>query len=121
MATLGLQMNLDELSEEVSKVSSEKVVQDLSRFLLEWKDNDETAEELKEGIERYIGNTWINEDEDHSKIYRMWSTFREEAISGIGGMTMNERLYWFGLFNRFDVCKNQEEKLLVYEKLHAKP
>lgn len=114
-------MNLDELSEEISKVSSEKVVQDLSRFLVAWKDNEETAEELKEGIERYIGNTWIEKNEDHSKIYRLWSAFREEAISGIGGMTMNERLYWFGLFNRYDACNNEEEKLFVYRKLHAKP
>ena len=114
-------MNLDELSQEISKVSSEKVVQDLSRFLVEWKDSKETAEELKEGIERYIGNTWIEKNEDHLKIYRLWSEFREAAISGIGGMTMNERLYWFGLFNRYDACKNEEEKLLVYRKLHAKP
>ena len=114
-------MNLDELSETISKVSSEKVVQDLSRFLVEWKDNEETAEELKDGIERYIGNTWIEKNEDHEKIYQMWSSFRDEAISGIGGMTMNERLYLFGLFERFDACANQEDTLLVYRKLHAKP
>ena len=114
-------MNLDELSETISKVSSENVVQDLSRFLVEWKDNEETAEELKDGIERYIGNTWIEKNEDHEKICQMWSSFRDEAISGIGGMTMNERLYLFGLFERFDACANQEDKLLVYRKLHAKP
>ena len=113
-------MNLDELSEEIRKVSSEKVVQDLSMFLLEWKDNDETAEELKEGIERYIGNTWIEKNEDHSKIYRLWSTFREEAISGVGGMTMNERLYWFGLIDDFDACQNEKSKLRIYKKLMAK-
>jgi len=114
-------MNLDELSEEISKVSSEKVVQDLSGFLVEWKNNSETAEELKDGIERYLGNTWIEKNEDHEKIYQMWSSFRDEAISGIGGMTMNERLYWFGLFDNFDACKSQEEKLQIYRKLHAKP
>ena len=114
-------MNLDELSENVSKVSSEKVVQDLSRFLVEWKDNEETAEELKDGIEKYIGNTWIEKNEDYEKVYQMWSSFRDEAISEIGGMTMNERLYLFGLFERFDACVNEEDKLLVYRKLHAKP
>ncbi|MGD8478274.1 MAG: hypothetical protein PVI98_14080 [Burkholderiales bacterium] len=113
-------MNLDELSEEISKVSSEKVVQDLSRFLVEWKDNEETAESLKEGIERYLGNIWIEKNEDHSRIYRLWSSFRDEAISGIGGMTMNERLYWFGLFDRFNAAKNEEERSLLYKKLHAR-
>lgn len=114
-------MNLDELSDEISKVSSENVVQDLSRLLVEWKDNNETARQLKEGIERYLGNTWIKKNEDHSKIYRLWSSFRDEAISGIDGMTMNERLYWFGLFDRFDASRSEEEKLLLYRKLHAKP
>lgn len=114
-------MNLDELSEELCKVSPEKVVHDLSKLLVEWKDNEKTAEELREGVERYIGNTWIEKDEDHSKIYHLWSLFRDKAIHGIGGMTMNERLYWFGLFHRYDASKNEEEKLLVYRKLHAKP
>ena len=68
-----------------------------------------------------LGNTWIENNEDHLKIYQLWSSFRDEAISGIGGMTMNERLYWFGLFSRFDDCTNEETKLLVYRKLHAKP
>ena len=63
-------MNLDELSEEIRKVSSEKVVQDLSGMLLEWKDNDETAEELNARIERYLGNTWVEKNEDYRKIYR---------------------------------------------------
>jgi len=114
-------MNLDELSEEIGKISSEKIVQDLSRFLVEWKDSEETAEELKEGIERYLVNTWIEKNEDHSIIYQLWSSFRDEAISGIGGMTMNERLYFFGLFGRFDACASEESKLRVYRKLHAKP
>jgi aromatic ring hydroxylase len=113
-------MNLDALANEISKVSSEKVVRDLSRFFIEWKDNDESAEELKEEIEKYLGNTWIEENEDHEKIYRMWSVFRDEVISKIGGMTMNERLYAFGLFERFDACQGQEAKLSVYRKLHAK-
>jgi hypothetical protein len=103
------------------KVSSEKVVQDLSKLLVEWKENEETADQLQQSIERYLGNTWIEKDEIHSKIYRMWSSFRDEAIAGIRGMTMNERLYWFGLFNRFDASRNEIEKPSVYKKLHAKP
>ena len=114
-------MNINELSEEIGKASSEKIVQDLSRFLLEWKDSEETAEELKEGIEQYLGNTWIEKNEDHSKIYQLWSSLRDEAILGIGGMTMNERLYWFGLFSRYDACTSEESKLRLYRKLHAKP
>lgn len=114
-------MNLDELSKEINKISSEKVAQDLSRILIAWKNNHETAEELKKEIGRYLGDTWIESNEDHKKIYQMWSSFRDKAISALGSMTMNERLYWFGLFERFDACSSQEDKLLVYRKLHAKP
>jgi uncharacterized membrane-anchored protein YjiN (DUF445 family) len=55
-------MNLDELAYEICKVSSEKVVQDLSKFLVNWKNNDETVEVLKDVIERYLGNTWIEKN-----------------------------------------------------------
>ena len=36
-------------------------------------------------------------------------------------MTMNERLYWFGLVERFDACPDQAASLVVYRKLHANP
>ena len=82
-------MNLNELAKEISMISSEKVVQDLARYLLDWKENDNAALELKKSIERYLGNIWIEQNEDHQKIYGLWSTFRDNVISGISGMTMN--------------------------------
>ena len=114
-------MNLDELAKEIQNISHEKVIQELSRHLLEWKTNNKTAENLKDEIEKYIGSSWVESDEDHEKVYQLWSSFRDEAILGIGGMTMNERLYFFGLLNRFDSTPNQESRLIVYKKLHAKP
>jgi phosphoribosylformylglycinamidine (FGAM) synthase PurS component len=119
--SLGLEMNLDELAEEINNIPSEKVVHDLYRILIEWKNSEESAEELKEGIERYLGNTWIESKADHEKIYRMWLSFRDEVIANIGGMTMNERLYWFGLFERFEAYSSQEDKMRIYRKLHARP
>lgn len=112
-------MNLDELLEEIRKVSSEKIVQDLSILLVEWKGGDETAEDLVNKIEKYLGNTWINKNKDYEKIYQMWAAFKEQAFSGIGGMTMNERLYCYGLFERFDACSDDNSKLVIYRKLHA--
>ena len=114
-------MNLDELAEAIRNVSSERVVQELATLLIEWKSNDKTAEELGNTIERYFGHAWIERNEDHKNLYNMWSAFKNEVISGIEGMTMNERLYWFGLFQRFDACLNQEGKLVIYRKLHANP
>ena len=114
-------MNLDELVEEFSKISADKVIQDLCRLIIEWKDNNNTVEDLNESIDKYLGNTWIERNEDHEKIYQMWSAFKEIAISGIGGMTMNERLYCFSLFERFDACADENAKLIIYRKLHANP
>jgi len=114
-------MNLDELAKKISSVSSNKVVQDLSQILFVWKANDDTVEELKDSVERYLGNTWIASNEEYKKIYSMWSSFRDEFIAGIGGMTMNERLYYFGLLKRFDACTDEDSRLSIYMKLHANP
>lgn len=114
-------MNLDELSKNIRAISRESVVQKLADILIEWKSNEKTAEDLHNTIERYIGNTWIEKEEDHNKIYKLWEQFLNQEIKGIGGMTMNERLYSFSLFKRFDAAKNEEEIKTIYKKLHATP
>lgn len=114
-------MNIDNLAKEVRSVLSEKVVQRFVDLLMEWKQNHETVEDLQIKIERYFGNSWIKKDEDYNRIYHVWSSFRDQAIAGIAGMTMNERLYWFGLFDEFDACPDQEAKLKIYKKLMASP
>ena len=114
-------MNIDDLVKEIRSVSSEKVVQGLVDLLRKWKKSDETVEDLNITIERYLGNSWIKKGEDHNRIYCLWSSFRDQAIAGIAGMTMNERLYWFGLFGEFDSCPDQEAKLKIYKKLMASP
>lgn len=60
-------MNLDELSEEIRKVSSEKIVQAISGLLVEWKGDDETVEDLVNRVERHLGNLWIERNRDHEK------------------------------------------------------
>ncbi|MGE4294506.1 MAG: hypothetical protein AB7E49_02255 [Campylobacterales bacterium] len=114
-------MTLDELANKIRSVSEEKLIQDLAKYIEEWKSDDRNAEQLESMVERFFGNAWIPEEEDHSKAYSFWSSFRDDVVHGIGGMTMNERLYSFSLFDRFDSCESEEEKRVVYEKLHAKP
>lgn len=114
-------MTLDELVRHIFEVSSEAVVQRLGQLLLDWKTDSSTAEQLRDKVERYIGNSWIERDQDHARVYTLWSEFRDGAIAAIGGMTMNERLYYFSLFECFDASQNEKEKLTVYAKLHAVP
>ncbi len=114
-------MNLDQLTDKIAQVSPEKLVQALPKRIKEWKDDDRTVDELVHMVEHYFGNTWIPSEEDHSTCYRIWKEFKENVISGLGGMTINERLYHFGLFDRYESCPSREDQLNIYTKLHAKP
>ncbi|EPR73769.1 MULTISPECIES: hypothetical protein [Flavobacteriaceae] len=112
-------MNLDELANNIRKISKEDSIQKLADNLESWKTDERNAIELGENIERFLGNTWINKQTDFDKIYGMWIEFKKSAIDGIGGMTMNERLYWFGTFDLFDNTKTESEREKIYGKLMA--
>ena len=112
---------MDELIQKFREISADKIVQRLADLLLEWKTNDSTAKELRDDVERFIGNSWIKNAADHAMAYELWSAFRDDVIGTICGMTMNERLAYFGLFDRFDACQSDDEKRAVYTKLHAAP
>ena len=111
-------MNYDEYIDEVRKYSSDEVVARLVSHLSHWKSDDTNVVELAGSIERFFGSTWITSDETHRHLYKVWSSFESEAISGIRGMTMNERLYRFGLFDSFDSA-TKEEQQAIYAKLCA--
>tara|TARA_R110002020_G_scaffold323714_2_gene539541 strand:- start:4322 stop:4666 length:345 start_codon:yes stop_codon:yes gene_type:complete len=112
-------MNLDELTINIRRVSKEDVVQKLAEHIQLWKNDERNAVELRENVERFLGNIWIDKRADFDKIYIMWTGFKTTAIDGIGGMTINERLYWFGLFDLFDNAKNDAERDKFYRKLMA--
>jgi hypothetical protein len=113
-------MIFDELTEGIQKISNEKVVQDIVQYLKNWKDDDRNVDRLHYDFEKYLGNIRIETVTDFNKIYEMWKSFRDCAILNFAGMTMNERLYVFGLLDKFDTCKNIKEQNDIYEKLSAK-
>ena len=86
-----------------------------------WRDDATDVAELATRVERLFGNSWIENEAVHSELYRTWASFREEAIERIGGQTMNERLYSFGLFEKFDACASDTERREIYAKLLADP
>jgi hypothetical protein len=113
-------MNIDELAAAIEAASPNANGRELAVLLRNWKSTSETAERLSELVERYIGHTWFETEAVNDAVYSLWSNFRDEAIGGIDGMTMNERLYCFGLFERFDHASvNEREE--IYAKLHAHP
>lgn len=110
---------LDNLIKNIRSVSKDPEVHKLSRELSNWKDSTDDVLTLEVNIERYIGNIWIEKETEHEKVYRLWSSFKEQIIQSIGVMTVNERLFHFGLFEKFDRCKTEEERDLIYQKLLA--
>lgn len=105
-------MNYDEYIEEARKYSSDEVVARLVLHLTNWKSDNKNAVELANLSESFFGNYWITSEETHSHLYRLWSSFNAAAISGIGGMTINERLYWFGLFERYEGASEAEQQVI---------
>jgi hypothetical protein len=114
-------LNIDEVAAAIRSVSPEEPAQHLGELFIEWKHTDTTAEGLKSRIERAIGYIWFSTDAVPSEVYRLWSEFRSGAIDGIGGMTMNERLYWFGVFERYDEAKTEEARKKIYAKPACTP
>jgi len=113
-------VNLIQYIIEVQKYEADESVSRLIKHLNNWLEDDSDIDCLVNSIEKLFGNIWIDSAETHSHLYQLWSTFKTKSIDCIGGMTMNERLYFFGLFNRFDNCKSSTQKESIYSKLHAK-
>lgn len=115
----GLVMNLDELAEEILAIAAHDAERQLAAILLEWKGTDETASRLAKRIDDFIREYRDGPAPISEAIKNHWERFKTEAIDGIGGLTMNERLYYFGLYERFDDWENQDEIRELYAKLHA--
>jgi len=113
-------MNLDQLAAEVERISPDKNGRGLAVALRNWKTDSTDINALAVLGERYIGHAWFETDATHNAIFNLWSSFCTEAITNVGGMTMNERLYNFGLFERFDSAGTAEREAL-YGKLQARP
>ena len=116
-----VKMTIDNLASAIARLSPDPVVQGLAQLLIDWKYDQSTVEHLSVRVDRYIGNTWVADDAIHTQVHKMWSEFRAVEIQGIGGKTMNERLFSFGLFVAFDNVNTEEQRIGIYAKLLAKP
>ena len=108
-------MNLDEL---VNSIPEKEQREQLFTWIQEWKKDHSDVEALGDMIEKWHGNVWFKCQEQQDKFYENFIKFKEEAIEGVDGMTVNERLYWFGLFDEWD-NSNEEGQLRIRGKLHA--
>lgn len=112
-------MNLDDLVAKIHNISADPAVQGVADQLAAWKESSDTADELAVAIERHIGHVWIASVQDHERLYALWLAFRRDSIEAIHGMTMNERLYSFGLLDRYYALPSGSDRQAFYTKLLA--
>lgn len=109
-------MTLRELLTALPAASSDRMVHGLIPLLEQWRANADTAEDLYRTVEKYIGNTWLASDAEHKAVYALWTAFRNQCITGHEGMTINERLYCFDLFDASDSAKTDEDRASIRHK-----
>lgn len=108
-------MNLDEL---VNSVPETSLRDDLSRWVGEWKQDDKDVQLLANLISKWHGNVWFKDTDASNNFCSEFRAFKIAAIDNIGGLTLNERLYWFGLFETWD-SGNEATQQRLRRKLHA--
>ena len=113
-------MNIDELIHGIRSCSPEREVQGLADWIADWKVGETTIENLKHIGDKYLGTMWLSSDALHEAVYALWQRFVHEKIEKVHGMTMNERLFTFGLMDQFDAAL-ADERLKFYKRLLANP
>ena len=108
-------MNIDEL---VNLIPEEDLRSNLSHWVNEWKKDDTDIHRLYELIAQWHGNVWFQDQKSQAEFWSNLQGFKRNAIDSLGGMTVNERLYWFGLFEEWD-SSNKKGQQRIREKLHA--
>jgi len=108
-------MNLHELIESISEA---KLKKNLLRWVNEWKSNEQDIDQLAYMIGKWHGNTWFENTLESNNFYTRFQAFRSSSIDQIEGLTVNERLYLFGLFEQWD-NSNEEEQLRIRNKIKA--
>lgn len=108
-------MNLDEL---VNSVPERGLRDQLSHWVDGWKSDESDVESLSALIRKWHGNVTFSEPRAQDEFYGHLEQFEKAVIEAIGGMTVNERLYWFGLFDHWDSA-DERAKRRLRSKLHA--
>ena len=112
-------MNLDELISNIKILSKDdNTISTFLSIIEDWKINNKTVSELNYCIDKFRDGFFPKKDEIHLiKIGMLLHNFQKEIISSINGMTINERIYAFSLFDRFELCKKNSKEEDIYQKL----
>jgi len=108
-------MNIDEL---VNSIQELKLRKQLTQWVSEWKCDESDVLQLSDIISKWHDNVWFKNNSESNEFLNQFNAFKLSAIDGLGGLTLNERIYLFGLFEQWD-CANETEQNKIRHKLHA--
>lgn len=108
-------MSIDEL---VNSINESKLREQLAKWVIKWKSDDNDIHVLYEMVVKWHGNTWFKDEVESNQFYANLQAFKAQAIDNIGGLTVNERLFLFGLFNEWDNSDSNGQQR-IRGKLHA--
>ena len=112
---LGNTMNIDDL---VNSIPEAELREQMIQLILQWKKDERDVDWLSNMFRKWHGNVWFKDNDESKQFLTRFQEFRSTAIEGIGGLTLNERLYLFGLFEEWDLA-NEAEQNRIRNKLHA--
>lgn len=108
-------MNLDEL---VDSIPEQELRENLFKWVEEWKQDHKDVEALAYLIGKWHGNVWFQNSDVSNEFHSNYQSFKSLAVENVGGLTLNERLYWFGLFEAWE-NGNETIRQRLRSKLHA--
>ena len=74
-----------------------------------WVLDASTPDHLVDHLSRILGNVWFSSRDLHQQVFDALDAFAA-TVGELGGMTMNERLFTFGLFDRWDASTDDVRK-----------
>ena len=110
-------MNLDNHVQSIPD-SDSALRFEFSRWIYGWKRSAEPVESLDYLVTKWHGNVWFQKTGDSDAFIQNWRTFKSEAIDGISGMTLNERLHVFGLLELW-AESDEEFRVVLRRKVSA--
>lgn len=108
-------MNLIEL---IKAVPENKLREQFTHRVNEWKLDETLVESLGLVIEKWNAEVWFQNQESQEEFYGHYLDFKHEAIDRISELTVEVRLSKFDLFDEWDKA-NEEDHLRILEKVHA--
>jgi hypothetical protein len=82
-----------------------------------WPTDSTTPAQLLDEMNRLLGNVWFSTTEIHQQAFEALEAFAQ-TVRDLGGMTVNERLYFFGLFDKWDASSEADQKA-IQSKIRA--